>query len=318
MAKTPPWGIFPPYGLMNEDDMSVVNNPVKPAAWRGDQKSFEQWFDRTFKTIQKLLWPSFDQHTKTWVGSSKGSMEQLTRLDLSVMRKLYAAVPDAIDRPVDAPIGLQPLKTQHDLFSEEDLHVTNWGTSYTTYDKTFTDAQVKNLVSIITNAFGKSEGNILLRMKYLLRRPRAYQMAPLLGFDDFTYFEALSADTPSMCHGHCAQGLLLVGAVMERFILSGTKLGADNWRALEQFSVDIGDRRVLARVHFPSDLLSSWYIVMGMANHVFATSEVKMHLWSAISNRSQMYRLIEQENSPLYNRMLEVIRIAALEGAGTT
>jgi hypothetical protein len=302
---------IPPYGFMNQDDMAVINNPTKPAGWRESQGSFDKWFEDTFRTIQKYLWPSFDEDTKTWVGESKDSMEELTKTDLTLLRRLYSAQPDAIDRPVDAPIGLQPLKTQHELFSEEDLHVTNWGISYNTYDGTFTDTQVSNLVAIITRALGKREGNVILRMKYLLRRPRAYQMATLLGFEDFKYYEALSADTPSMCHGHCAQGLLLVGAVMERFILSGANLSAESWSALEQFAVDIGDRRVLARVHYPSDLLSSWFIVMGMANHVFATPEVKEHLWSAISCRSQMFRLIELEKSVHYKKMLELIRKSA-------
>jgi hypothetical protein len=314
----PARGTFPPYGFMNKDDMSVVMDESKPDAWRDSQKSYDDWFDCTLKTIQRLLWPIFDDKSKAWVGNAKSSMLALTVTDLTAMRKLYVGNPEAIDFPVDAPIGAQPLKTHHELFSEEDLLVTNWGSSYATYDKTLTDAQVKSLVAIITDAYSKKVGSSLLRIKHFLRRPRAYQMASLLGFDDFTYYEALSADTPSMCHGHCAQGLLLVGAVMERILLSGDSFGHDNWRALEQFAVDIGDRRVLARVHYPSDLLSSWYIVMGMAEHVFATLEVKKHLWSAISNRSHMYRLIVEEKSPLYMRMLEVIRVAALEGFSAT
>lgn len=305
------WGIFPPYGDMNVDDMSVIMNPGKPKGWRGNQISYEAWFKRTLETIQELLWPVFDAKTKTWVGTSKAWMEKLTMEDLTLMRKLYTDIPETIDQPICAPDGLYPLKTHHELFSEEDLHVTNWGVSYTTYDKTFTDVQVKKMVAIITNALGKSEGGSILRMKYLLRRPRPYQTALLLGFHDFTYYEALSADTPSMCHGHCAQGLLLVGAVMERFLLSGTQLTPDSWRALEQFAVDIGDRRVLARVHYPSDLLSSWLMVMSMASYVFAMREVKQHLWSAISQRSQMYRLIKSTASPRYEGMLLAIQQAA-------
>lgn len=313
-----PWGTFPPYGFMNKDDMSVVMDKSKPIAWRDSQKSYDYWFDCTVKTIQDLLWPIFDEKTRAWVGNAKSSMRALTVTDLAIMRKLYAGNPETIDLPVDAPIGAQPLKTHHELFSEEDLVVTNWGSSYATYDRTLTNSQVKTLVAIIGDAYSKKVGSSLLRIKHLLKRPRAYQMAMLLGVHDFSYYEALSADTPSMCHGHCAQGLLLVGAVMERILLSGTSFGQDSWRALEQFAVDIGDRRVFARVHYPSDLLSSWYIVMGMAEHVFATPEVKSHLWSAISNHSYMYRLIVDECSPHYIPMLEAIRAAAIDGFSTT
>lgn len=304
------WGIFPPYGFMNQDDMSSVRNPLKPKGWLGSQESFDRWFDHTLNTIKDLLWPEFDRNSLTWHGPSRSRMEELTRLDLNLMRSLYTA-PEAINLPINAPDGLQPLKTHHELFSAEDLEVTAWGTYYSTYDKTFTDAQVSELVSIITNSFGVREGGSVLRFKYLLNRPRPYQMALLLGFEDFTYYEALSADTPSMCHGHCAQGLLFVGAVMERFLLGGHQISPKSWRALEQFSVDIGDRRVLARVHYPSDLLSSWLIVMTMADHVFATQEVKEHLWTAISQRSQMYDRIKSVGSPIYQRALEAIQNAA-------
>jgi hypothetical protein len=98
---------------------------------------------------------------------------------------------------------------------------------------------------------------------------------------------------------------------MERFLLSGTHLTDANWEALEQFAVDIGDRRVLARVHYPSDLLSSWLMVMGMANYVFSTREVKNHLWAAISKRSQMYRRIVSTGSPRYMGMVQAIKHAA-------
>src|SRR5579863_7035851 len=124
-AGNPPWGLFPPYGFMNDDDMSVVMNPVKPKAWRGSQASYDNWFNGSLNTIRDLLWPVFDEASKTWVGPSAPWMEELTRLDLTLMRKLYTSVPEAIDEPVQAPDGLQPLKTHHDLFSEEDLHVTN-------------------------------------------------------------------------------------------------------------------------------------------------------------------------------------------------
>jgi hypothetical protein len=308
----PPWGFLPPYGFMNEDDMSEVMNPVKPKAWLGSQADYDNWFNYTLKTIQELLWPVFDPNSKTWIGRSKVWIEELTNVDLTLLRELYTSVPEAINRPVNAPGGLKPLKTHHELFVKEDLEVTNWGLDYSTYDASFTDAQVNSLVSIITNTYGQKDGSAILRMKYHLRRPRPYQTAVLMGFNDFTYYEALTADSPSMCHGHCAQGLVLVGAVMERFLLSGTHLTPESWRALEQFAVDIGDRRVMARVHYPSDLLSSWFLVLTMADYIFATPEVKQHLWSAISKRSQMYALINSNGSPRYQGMLDAIQVAAL------
>src|SRR5580658_8620717 len=92
----PPWGLFPPYGFMNKDDMSSVMDKSKPEAWRDSQKSYDDWFNCTLKKIQSLLWPIFDEEKRTWEGDSKSSMFDLTSIDLTLMRELYTGSTEAI------------------------------------------------------------------------------------------------------------------------------------------------------------------------------------------------------------------------------
>jgi hypothetical protein len=141
-------------------------------------------------------------------------------------------------------------------------------------------------------------------------------MSMILGFTDFTYHEALSADTPAMCSGHCAQSLLTVGAVMEQIITTGRELSPASWAALEQFAADIGDRRVMARVHYPSDSLASWIMVMGMANYIFTVPDVKRHLWNAIQQRSAIHRLILTAQSSVYAGALDALQAVAQSDTG--
>ena len=59
--------------------------------------------------------------------------------------------------------------------------------------------------------------------------------------------------------------------------------------ALLQLAVDIGDRRVFAGIHYPSDAIASWIVVKTLADHVFRNSEVKGLLLEAIKTRSEVY-----------------------------
>ena len=107
----------------------------------------------------------------------------------------------------------------------------------------------------------------------------------------------------------------MVGGLMERLLIEGEELTISQWKALQQYAVDMGDRRVFAGVHYPSDNLSSWLMVMRVANHVFVRSEVKAKLWQAISERSRVYRRIREESltesGAVYIPALEALEKAA-------
>ncbi len=59
--------------------------------------------------------------------------------------------------------------------------------------------------------------------------------------------------------------------------------------ALQQFAVDIGDRRVFAGVHYPSDNISSWYAALRIIPHIFDGQSAATFLWTAITTKSLVY-----------------------------
>jgi hypothetical protein len=307
-----PWGLIPPYGNMYIGAMQTVHShPQRPSDWHGDETNFQVWFGNTLSLISDLIWPIFDRYTRTWRGGAANYMLPLTIADLKLLRQIYASYPEPLKLSISSPLGMLGRKLHLDLFREEDLFLANWGTSYAHYDDNWEPAEIVNFQSILQSGVKNKVGAVNLKFKYLLQRPRPYQMSMLLDFHDFTYDEALSADTPSICCGHCLQSYLGVGAVFERLLQSGADLDSDRIKALQQFTADIGDRRVMARVHYPSDNVCSWLIALRMADHVFATPKVKEFMWKSIKHHSFVYHLIANSGETVYQKMIEAVTAEA-------
>jgi hypothetical protein len=107
----------------------------------------------------------------------------------------------------------------------------------------------------------------------------------------------------------------MVGGLMERLLIDGEAMNDSQWEALQQYAVDMGDRRVFAGVHYPSDNLSSWLMIMRIARHVFVRGEIKERLWRAISQQSQVYRAVQEasctEEGQVYGPALAELEKAA-------
>jgi membrane-associated phospholipid phosphatase len=278
---------FSPYGLLNNDYLIRLNSTnLYPADWTGIQgasgsleSQWIKWRSITLEIIHDVLWPAWDRNSRQWVGKRAHSMLQLTETDFALLNYLQQQKPMQLDRQINSPVSGR--STHRELFQLEDDNASNFGTYFNEYDSGFPPLLLKRLPGLILAGFAAKSHTTSLQIKTVLERPRAYQMALLLGHNDYFYLPAASADTPSMCSGHCMEGLLAVGAAMERFLLNNEKI-APSWPALEQYAADIGDRRVMAGVHYPSDSLCSWLITMRLANHVYRVPAVKQKLWMAI------------------------------------
>ena len=289
---------------MSKDDLADAAQTDPPPDWSGNKHSFLNWRNATLQYIQDAIWPVFDPASMNWVGKSTSRMLDLTFADLDLLRNLYTATPDPLTLPIIAPAGLPPLPTQQTLFRDEDVQIPKWGRFFRSYDRSLSDNDVLDLLALIKAAyFGKL--NSILWLKSKLQRPRPWQMSMILGYNDFICYEALSADTPSMICGHCAQALLFIGGVMEDRLRTGTPMTPENWAALQQLAVDIGDRRVVARVHYPSDAIASWITILSMSEFIFAYPEVKDLLKDAIMTKSIVYKLIQQSGGSIYQPMLD-------------
>jgi hypothetical protein len=269
----------------------------------------EQWRDlrnEILDLMRDAVWPLWDEKNLQWEGSAREMMRSLTLADFEILMKLRAGpetialkmVPEATPRAVNCPLHFT-------FFKEEDPG--SIFQSYSFYDHKL-DAK---LPPVFADAFfaGLSAkcSSTQLQFKTRFQRPRPYQIAMLLGRPDFNLEEAVSSMTPSMISGHSIQGMIGVGAVMERILESGVELTYDSWQALRQYAVDIGDRRVMAGVHYPSDNLGSWIVLMRLANRIFRNGCIKQILWQAIEHQSLIYRLMRRSSAEAYGPGLELL-----------
>jgi hypothetical protein len=287
-------GEYPPYGFLNAVERIKPTDPLFPPDFRGDANTWNRWFNETVKLITDVLWPRFDRRKLAWVGPSAAHMRKLTDVDLRILRRIRKKKPSEFDKEVTSPVGALGRATHRMLFHAEDGLIEDWGNSYGDYDVTSPPQVNRDFVAMVQTGVDNKCADTDIRFKLVLQRPRAYQMAFILGLDSYDYEEAITANTPSICCGHCMQGLLGIGAIMEQIILAKVKFSDASWAALEQLAVDIGDRRVMAGVHYPSDALCSWLISLRLANHVYRTDKVKARLWDGIRHRSYVYKLIER------------------------
>ncbi len=317
---------LPPYGIMDNDYLrnlgskQLIGSPAEPMVppdfrlldgcdESQREKCWVEWRENTLSEIKDVLWPVWNSKTRGWEGGAAKTMVKLTRVDLSILHSLRVgsslplrAAPASKLRALNCP-------THSAFFQEEDQGKIF--ASYAMYDRKL-DARYPAIFSDVFFAGLASKcSSTQLQFKRQFQRPRAYQAAFLLGEYEFNLEEAISSMTPSMVSGHSLQGLIGVGAVMEHICESGIDFSDDSWLALSQYAVDIGDRRVMAGVHYPSDNLGSWIVLMRLANRVFdSTGKIKKRLWHAISECSLIYRLIQKKNEGVYSLGLELLKRA--------
>jgi hypothetical protein len=103
--------------------------------------------------------------------------------------------------------------------------------------------------------------------------------------------QATSAISPALISGHSFQSCLAGAAAFYNARMLGIDARID--AALKQHSVDGGDRRVFAGVHYPSDNISSWITVMLVAPNVTPDLDGAKWVWQAITQHSLVYKTID-------------------------
>jgi hypothetical protein len=241
-------------------------------------------------------------------------METLTKADLQLMLEIQHPRRGGreFDKVPTSPVRASSAVSHHDLFTkEDDCGGTNIFSNFNFYNKTADDKTLAAVQDLSWQANDNKQTPVGYLFKSDLQRPRPMQMALRFGFHSFEYFDATSSLTPSMCSGHCLQGLISVGAVIERFLDDGVDLTPDLTFALSQWAVDIGDRRVMAGVHYPTDSLCSWVLFLRMAESVYHRPEVRDILSRAITSHSYIHREIlrfaETEEGQVYKRPLRLL-----------
>jgi PAP2 superfamily len=293
LKQLPPWGVMEEYlqGQMRNSDRVI------PPAWRLPDGSkpnagqLEHWRAGLIAELAGLLWPTFDPTTLEWSATPN---ERLIQVDFELLNVLK----DKLDRP----IGEGTYYTHRMLFKEEDNESKGFGLNYERYDAALPAYLRDSLPNILLNGFDRKLGSLHYQLKQAFQRPRAYQVAAIRGWE-YSGMWAKTGGTPSFISGHCLEGAI---AGCSAFALFGMTVDSVSVDILQQFCVDIGDRRVFAGVHYPSDNLGSWITALHLLPYVFDASveqEVRAFLWGAIDSKSMVFAAIKDhiardESSP--------------------
>jgi len=294
-------GKFPPWGYMDENLLADID-PLIPLDWElenGEDPTYAQWMawvDDLVTHIRTLIWPQTDI-----------ILPGLLNADFDLLHALHPSM----GLPINSAL---PTTVQHyDFFAQEDDPNIAFGKGYEAYDDTLPKHVMDNFTTVLTAGIADKVGSLDLQLKNRIQRPRAYQVALIQGRNHFRYRSAATANTPSMVSGHCLQGSI---AGCTAFATWGASMSSNSVEKLQQFTVDIGDRRVFAGVHYPSDNLSSWYTALKLIPHVFTKPTdawVTAFLWKAIDSRSIVFDAIKKHlaanpGSSPYEKAVDAIR----------
>ena len=282
---------FPPYGQMPAPLERLIGGGVeKPSDWHAFDE-WPGWHLKLVRLINIVLWPTYDHAAGKWTdGPAVALMQPLTEADFRLLLKLR--------RVLDESVGERALFIMEDLSSVVDSGkvVLERGLPRTLrqyLDSHAGTTAIESLAQGYLRGVVAKSGHFGLEVKRLLQRPRAYQMSKIMGVAGFSSEDANSAVTPAMISGHCMQTCMAgIAAFDEARKLS---LNANAVRMLQQHTVDVGDRRVFAGVHYPSDNISSWIMSLLMQPKVCTDFEGHKWLWEGITKRSRVYAAIEAE-----------------------
>ena len=317
-AARPSASDLPPWGVLDEAALADMKGSPVPKDWKpidgvrqdsdesADLSRWGEWLEVLVDELAAILWPRFDPTTRMWQGKSASHIEALTQADFNLLKRLG----DRLNMPIS---GSHPTTVTHkELFEAEDRDVP--GMNYVVYDPLLPADLRVSLGELVANGISIKVASLPLQLKRIFQRPRAHQIALLQNRTDFRCELALSAFTPSLVSGHCLEGSLAGCHVYSEW-RSRRDVSPASVDFLKQFTMDIGDRRVFAGVHYPSDNLASWYVAMRVVPHVFDTSSASLvtrFLWDAIQSKSVVYAAIidytsMNRNSP-YRDMLAALQ----------
>lgn len=264
-------GKFPPYGLLHKNFQAVVSanaTRVSPAP----HTSWNDHLNGLISGIETHIWPRWNFATGTWAGALTPTyIEALTRADLNCVQNLNRNIPDN--------------SREWLLFIQEDRPGSRADPlAAVRQDARLPPAFINNL-AINTIALKP----YIAGSKFLFQRPRPAQMALILSIP-ITVLYAESSLSPSLVSGHGLEG---IAGVCNAFTATRAGLSAANTTAAKEWAVGIGDRRVFAGVHYPSDNFASWYVASQIAPFIWTTpgdaAAAKAFMWEAISQHSLVY-----------------------------
>lgn len=315
--------LLAPFGVLNDDQKGdLINGKTLFAPmpdWTDGEDKYKILLGEWLDDVKTSIWPAWEGGK--WIGAAAKGMAANTKAELELAVNLYhgggdkkgilAEIPDVPIPPDGVPRNQEwhykiedalVLDTRY-LFVEGEepsydfLASKTIGSNYLVYDPTFPLDRFENL---FWGKMDKVEPSSFA-IKMLLQRPRPWTAAVGLGVDGFRYsvagdfFATHTGVHPSLLSGHCIQGILGGCSVIEALLESGENISDETQKAIKQYMVDWGDRRVFAGVHYMTDNIGSWTLARRLIKHLFKKHQhVEAFAVEAITKHSRVFSDIIQ------------------------
>jgi hypothetical protein len=272
----PPYGVV--YSALADTAKKPPNDVVTPSTWTND-------FAALIASLETQIWPAWDYAKGVWrTGAATSKIETLTGADLRCIAQLNKR----LDEPAEGTITPPPKHLS--LFDLEDAcgtdaNVTNGRAHYLREDAIVDETMIRTANRLLPDL-----RPYIHKTKFLFQRPRPAQMSLLLNVPIKVEY-ASSSLTPALVSGHALQGIVLLTDVYLQALQQKDPLPAPEKTIAMQWAVGIGDRRVFAGVHYPSDNFASWFVASQLAKTLWPGKEreAKAFMWKAISDHSSVY-----------------------------
>ncbi|MEL6467729.1 MAG: hypothetical protein AAFQ58_22410 [Pseudomonadota bacterium] len=284
--------------------------------WKLGEAEFRDFFEDHMKLFRDLFWPEYDHTNRRWWGLSRDTALESTKLEIEITLEEFQSSNSMSEKRCDTFTSNDTLASLderwhyrvedgfHDV-SEPVLSAASGGSGANIV--CYSDSIDAKEFSANFSAATKKKAVGLFDFKPRLRRPRPYQMATWLGYDEFKYEVASTHNHkgfhPSFISGHCVLGILRGCAIFELWLNKGDVANAD-FDALSNYMVDYGDRRVLGGVHYPSDSIGSWILALNLIDRIYEHKNTTKDFASRAIRSGRVYDVIKR-------------RFAEHEGLGT-
>ncbi len=320
-ARAAPFECLPPFGDMPLELIEAISGNEPPEGYdsldgRPARVAWPEHYRQLVDRMADAIWPRWGGYTGTprWEGRAAHHMIELTELDLALTRTLQAEHVKPVRQRASGEVALGDAGPHSRYFRDEDP--IEPGVDYPVLSYLLPDERVAlhSAAKVLAQALNQpvEKSGLPQRLQYWsyahptaptlpskreMQRPRPHQVASIKGIP-FTRYRAPGAVTSALPSGHAIQGLMgVVGAVVE--LRAYLRFDAALLSRLRQYAVDVGDRRVFAGVHFPTDNLASWCLALSLCPHVYGAEGAfaRKFMAQAITAHSAVYAQLKGQKS---------------------
>ncbi len=297
--RLPPYGLFPEHYRYHGDGDGKI-----PGDWPDGAESFREWRIERMDEIRNNIWPEWVDG-KGWEGRAASRAYEMTKREIAVMTSEFSKT-DILDQK---PNHSSSNYTHLDHYEFEDGRLRGRlfdelrgkivkpriGHNYFLYDNSpDTDAEREAFLDAVAASYTSKANQFYFWFKNRLMRPRPYQVALIFGQRGFTSRRAMTAMHSAIVSGHATTGIMIRCGALERWLEKG-QVPAPRLDAFKQYIMDVGDRRVFAGVHYPTDNISSWTLALTLIPKMYRHADkIGSIVRKAIRNHSRVYEVIDR------------------------